>query len=185
MQLTWRNLLLRIQFAEIPEEGLLVNVNDASWFPDKEVARRGDPKAEVFLERSGERVLAAGFIDVVLLLTCDRCLAGFASPHKIDFRLVLEVAAAEEDQAEEMSAGHEYDSGEVEVVALDGPIVDLGDLLYQQMLLALPRKVLCRSDCRGICRRCGADLNVEFCKCPDSSGGSSFAVLGELLINKK
>jgi len=163
--------LLRIQFAEIPEEGLLVNVDDVSWFPDKEVARRGDPKAEVFLERSGERVLVAGFLEVVLLLNCDRCLAEFASPLRVDFRLVLEVVAAEEN--------------EIEVVALDEPNIDLGDLLYQQMLLALPRKVLCRSDCRGICERCGADLNVEVCNCPDSSGASSFAVLSQLLKNKK
>lgn len=177
--------MLRIQFAEIPEEGLLVNVNDVSWFPDDEVARRGDPKAEVFLERNGERVLAVGVIEVVLLLTCDRCLAEFASSHKVDFRLVLEVAAVEEGLAEQLYTDHEYDPEEIEVVALEVPVVDLGDLLYQQMLLALPRKVLCRSDCRGICDRCGVDLNVERCRCPDSSGASAFAVLGQLLKNKK
>lgn len=177
--------MLRIQFAEIPEEGLLVNVSDVSWFPDAEVARRGDPKAEVFLERNGERVLVAGVIEVVLLLTCDRCLTEFVSPHKLDFRLVLEVAADEEDLAEEEHTDHDYKPGQIEVVALDEPVVDLADLLYQQILLALPRKVLCRSDCRGICGRCGADLNVERCNCPDSSGASSFAVLGQILKNKK
>lgn len=177
--------MLRIQFTEIPEEGLLVNVNDVSWFPAEELARDGDPKAEVFLERSGERVLVAGTIEVVLLLNCDRCLAEFSNPHKVDFRLVLEVAPAEEGLGEEVYADHDYDPGEIEVVALDEPVIDLGDLLYQQMLLSLPRKVLCRSDCRGICGRCGADLNVERCKCPDSSGASSFAALGQLLKNKK
>lgn len=181
MQFTWRNPLLRIQFVEIPEEGLLVNVNDVSWFPEDEVPRCGDLKAEVFLERDGERVLAVGAVEMVLRLTCDRCLAEFTSPHKVDFRLVLEVAEGEDGLCEQPRIDDGYNPGEIEVVALDGPSIDLGELLYQQTLLAMPRKVLCRPDCLGLCGQCGADQNVESCDCPGSSGANSFAALGRLL----
>ena len=173
--------LLLVHFAEIPEEGLQVNVNDVSWFPDSEVARRGDLKAEVFLERNGERVLAVGFIEMHLLLTCDRCLVDFVSPHRVDFRLILEVAEAAAGLSETPLVDDGYNPGEIEVVALDGPNIDLGDLLYQQTLLALPRKVLCRSDCRGLCRQCGTDQNVEHCECSGADGNDSFAALGRLL----
>lgn len=176
---------LLVQFAEIPEDGLKVNVNDVSWFPDGEVPRHGAPKAVVSLERNGERVLAVGNIEVDLLLTCDRCLAEFMSPLKVDFRLLLEVVEAEESGAELQDVDYVYSPDELEVITLHEPVIDLGDLLYQQMFLALPRKVLCRADCRGICGQCGADLNVDTCDCPDSSGGTAFAALGQLLRNKK
>ena len=175
--------LFQIKLAEIPEEGLLVNVSDAFWFPDGEVARSGEAKAVVSLARSGSRTLVAGVIDVVLLLTCDRCLVEFKHPSKIDFQLLLAVADA--NGSEPQLAGLEGDSGELEVVAIAEPVVDLGDLLFQQMLLSLPQKVLCRSDCRGLCGRCGANLNVEACDCLNASGCSSFASLGLLLKNKK
>ncbi len=177
--------LLLVHFAEVSEEGLRVNVNDVSWFPDSEAARSGDPKVVVTLERSGERILAFGAIEVVLLLTCDRCLAECASSLTVDFRLLLEVAEAEENNGEEQHNDYEYSPDELEVVILDGPVVDIGDLLCQQMLLALPQKVLCRPECSGLCERCGVDLNFKRCDCFDLSGSNSFAALGLLLKNKK
>lgn len=173
--------LLLVQFAEISEEGLQVNVNDVSWFPDDKVARCGELKADVFLERNGERVSAVGAIEVVLLLTCDRCLEKFSYPFKVDMRLLLEVVKVEESSPEPLNIDYDYCPDELEVVVLDGPVVDLGDLLYQQLLLALPQKVLCRPDCLGICGRCGVDLNVKRCDCSDSPGATSFAALGRLL----
>lgn len=175
----------QIKFAEIPTEGLRVEVNDVSWFPDGEVLRRGSPQSVVVLERSGERVLASGVIEVVLGLTCDRCLVELARPSKVDFRLILEVAADEQFFTDHQHVDFEYNLGEFEVVALDGPVVDLGELLCQQMLLALPQKVLCREDCRGICGGCGASLNTEGCGCSDISVAPSLAALGRLLKNKE
>jgi uncharacterized protein len=173
-----------VQFTEIPEDGLQVDVSGVSWFPDNELSRRGDPRASVFLERSGERVLAVGVIKVDLLLACDRCLAEFVSPCQVDFRLIMEVAETDESGAEPLHLDYAYSPGEIEVVTLDEPVVDIGDLLYQQVLLAVPQKILCRADCRGICGRCGADLNVEQCNCAES-GASAFAALGQLLKDKK
>lgn len=177
--------LLQVKFAEIPVGGLRVDVDDVSWFPDDEVARRGLPKSVVFLERNGERVLASGAIGAVLVLTCDRCLVEFDRPNKVNFRLILEVAAAEQSFAEHQHVDFEYNPGELEVVTLAEPVVDLVELLCQQMLLALPQKVLCQDDCRGICSGCGASLNIERCGCGDVSATNSFAALGPLLKNKK
>lgn len=175
--------MTRIKFTEIPEEGLQVNVKDVSWFPDQEMARCGDPKVVVFLKRSGAQVLLRSTIEVVLAAHCDRCLEEFVSPQKIDFQLVLEVSDSEEDSAERDAGNQEIDLGESEVLALDGPIVDLNDLLYQQMILSIPQKYLCRSDCQGICRRCGINLNFEHCRCSDNSEGSPFGSLHRLLKN--
>lgn len=176
---------LQVKFAEIPAEGLRVDVDDVSWFPDGEVARHGIPKAVVSLERKGERVVVAGVVDVSLVLTCDRCLMEFARPSKVVFRLILEVAVPGQSSDDHQQVDFENDPDGFELVVIDGPVVDLGELLYQQMLLSLPLRVLCRTDCRGICGGCGASLNAEECDCGDVPGSPPFAALGRLLKNKK
>ena len=40
--------------------------------------------------------------------------------------------------------------------------------IEKQLLVNLPMKVLCSEDCKGICNRCGANLNIEQCQCEDS-----------------
>jgi len=175
--------LLQIQFAEIPEEGLTLKIDDVSWFPDREVTRSGDPRVEVFLERNGEMVLLRGSIGVNLVQVCDRCLEEFIRPLQIDFHLVLELSTG--DAGQEVEADdHIGDRSETEVVTVEQPVVDLADLLYQQLILALPQKILCRPDCLGLCGHCGANLNLEGCGCAEVSEHSPFAALSRLTRDK-
>ena len=44
-------------------------------------------------------------------------------------------------------------------------VIDISDDIRQEMILDLPVRILCREDCRGICASCGANLNIEECKC--------------------
>jgi uncharacterized protein len=44
--------------------------------------------------------------------------------------------------------------------------LDLTDAVREELLLAMPQFVECRPDCRGLCPRCGANLNEGPCSCP-------------------
>jgi uncharacterized protein len=44
--------------------------------------------------------------------------------------------------------------------------IDLGEAVREALILAIPEFPLCREDCRGLCARCGADLNQGECRCP-------------------
>lgn len=44
--------------------------------------------------------------------------------------------------------------------------LDLGETIREELILAAPEFALCREDCRGICPRCGKDLNDGPCGCP-------------------
>ena len=66
----------------------------------------------------------------------------------------------------------------------DGAGIEVNDIFWEQVVLAIPAKVLCREECRGLCPRCGADRNREPCDCPEESGRKSFDVL-KTLLNKK
>jgi uncharacterized protein len=54
---------------------------------------------------------------------------------------------------------------DTEIGFFEGEGLFLADVLKEQVLLALPLKVICRSDCRGLCPSCGANLNHEECRC--------------------
>ena len=43
--------------------------------------------------------------------------------------------------------------------------IDLGEEIRQEIILANPPKILCSEDCKGICPKCGMNLNKEQCKC--------------------
>jgi uncharacterized protein len=173
--------VLQIRAVEIPAEGLALKVSDASWFPAREVPRQGDPQVDVFLSRRNERIFLSGAIDLIMLLTCDRCLEEFALPRSIKFEVVFDLSG--EDPAL-LAREYECDINEMDVVFLEEPVIDLGVVLAQQVLLAVPRKNLCRSDCRGICPVCGAERNKKNCGCAVGGGDSPFGALSRLTKKK-
>ena len=56
------------------------------------------------------------------------------------------------------------------------------DIVREQVLLELPLRPLCKEECRGLCSRCGDDLNVGPCQCGGDPGPGDlrFAVLADL-----
>jgi uncharacterized protein len=44
-------------------------------------------------------------------------------------------------------------------------VIDLGEVVREELALAVPPYLLCRDDCAGLCPRCGADLNAGACAC--------------------
>ena len=102
----------------------------------------------------------------VLDLTCDRCGKAF-SREKV---VVLDSLVAHELEDEEND----------EIVLLDGNELDLEEVVTTAFVLAMDTKNLCSDDCKGLCAKCGVDLNVETCRCkPDVD--PRLAALAQLL----
>ena len=62
----------------------------------------------------------------------------------------------------------------------EGDGLFLADVLAEQVNLALPMKVICSSDCRGLCPHCGANLNNEECRCEKGGSDPRMAPLARL-----
>jgi uncharacterized protein len=56
----------------------------------------------------------------------------------------------------------------------------LEDALREQVLLALPLKVICREDCRGLCPHCGTNLNIGQCSCAEPAEDPRWAALKDI-----
>lgn len=65
--------------------------------------------------------------------------------------------------------GKEEDNGQYEgyeeIFFYEGDILDIEENIINQVILSLPMKSLCKSDCKGLCPKCGADLNNKTCDC--------------------
>lgn len=58
--------------------------------------------------------------------------------------------------------------------------IDLTAPIWESLVLSLPAAVLCREDCRGLCPRCGADLNRGSCSCPADNADPRLEALREI-----
>ena len=122
-------------------------------------------RAELVEEHHGKRKtiqdirlrgrLAAGFE-----MTCARCLEPVAQDVTREFELLYRPLGADAGR-DELSVT----DAEAEIGYYQGEGLLLEDVLREQVLLALPLKVTCREDCRGLCPHCGKNLNQEQCSC--------------------
>ena len=121
---------------------------------------------------SGEVRNTAGILELTLNArstldaVCDRCGKAFVQEKDVLFACML----AEELQNEEND----------EIVLLEDGMVDVGDLARTAFILDMDTKTLCSEDCKGLCPRCGADLNLGPCSCKKETD-PRLAVLAKLL----
>ena len=101
---------------------------------------------------------------------CDRCGKEFRQEKSVFYSCVL----AEEVQNEDND----------EIVLLENGKVDVGDLARTAFILDMDTKTLCSEDCKGLCPRCGADLNLGPCSCKKEID-PRMAALAKLLENNK
>ncbi len=113
------------------------------------------------VERAGKGYLLEGEVEGGAKLRCVRCLTefDFEFADRLDLHLLPVTAAPQDDETR-------LGPGDLEVRFYAEPHVDLAELAAEQFALAVPMKPLCADDCRGLCSRCGANLNQGACPCP-------------------
>jgi uncharacterized protein len=109
---------------------------------------------------AGNEVFLNGHVDTRAQVECDRCLQPVEIPVSADFE--LEYISGSEY---ETSAAVELTEAEMSVSVFDGKAIDVDEIVKEQILLAVPTRMLCREDCKGICPQCGTDLNADKCEC--------------------
>ena len=103
------------------------------------------------VRNSADLVTLSMTIRTTLDAVCDRCGREFLQDKEVEYRCML----AEELQNEEND----------EIVLLEDGKTDAGELARTALILGMDSKTLCSEDCKGLCPRCGADLNLGPCSC--------------------
>lgn len=135
----------------------------------EEITQRGPLKtsgrAEVIEEHEGKHQVMLdlrlrGKLDAEVELLCARCLEPVPQKIAREFDLLYRPLGADAGR-DELSVT----AAEAEIGYYQGEGLLLEDVLREQLILALPLKVTCREDCKGLCPQCGKNLNQEQCSC--------------------
>jgi uncharacterized protein len=110
-----------------------------------------------------------------LELSCARCLEPIAQDVKREFDLLYRPQGADAGR-DEMSVT----DAEAEISYYEGEGILLDDVVREQVLLAVPLKVTCREDCKGLCPHCGTNLNEGQCSCAVAPEEPRWAALKEI-----
>ena len=120
-----------------------------------------------------DRVLkVSGSISAQFTAECDRC------GDETEFTITTDFSESFTNLPEKVSEGEEADD---DVHFFEGDVIDLLPYVEQALFLAMPMKVLCREDCKGLCPSCGQNLNNKECSCDKSPIDPRLAVLADLL----
>lgn len=96
-----------------------------------------DIRADVL--KSGSEIFVDVLLEAPVEYTCSKCLSRFEDVFRKKFKIVREVRPAE--------------------------IVEMDDEIRQEIILDYPMKIICKSECKGLCPNCGQNLNVGKCEC--------------------
>lgn len=111
-------------------------------------------------------------------IDCTRCLQPVAQPLSIDFDVDYLTEGGLGSEGE-----HEVSETDLETDELQGNTLDLTQLAREQILLNIPEQFFCKDDCKGLCERCGENLNLVDCKCGEDEIDPRWAALKNLKTN--
>lgn len=124
-----------------------------------------------------EEITIEGRISATVEMSCARCLKPHHEHIDDSFEVVYCPRPDDEEQVDEI----ELDETDLDISYYKGDSIAISDLLREQLLLMLPVKPLCKSDCAGLCASCGKDLNEGPCTCSQRNIDPRFAILETLL----
>ena len=115
----------------------------------------------------------AGYMRLALSVTlpyetvCARCACDVAGDFEISFERTVVPEGMVEDAEEK----------EEDFVVVKNGMLDIDEQLIEVLLLDFPTRVLCKEDCKGLCQKCGKDLNEGACDCTAGEINPAFAKL--------
>ncbi len=136
--------------------------------------------ADLILENRGHKEvvedirLRAGYEGDFELL-CARCLDPVSQRLQGTFDLIFRPESVDVDGAERSISEEETEIGYYEKSGLL-----LEDVVREQVLLSLPARTLCTPDCKGLCQRCGENLNQAKCHCDQAPADPRWNALAGL-----
>jgi uncharacterized protein len=116
-----------------------------------------------------------GRVETNIRFRCSRCTKEFSKPFSASFDLTYLPQPKWSNEDAEIELKYE----EMEIAYYDGVALDVNLMILEQIELAMPMKFVCREDCRGLCYKCGADLNEGACLCKNEETESRMSVLLE------
>ena len=165
---------------DIPEGGLnldLLAAKEQFEINQSDCSLSDDIKLRGRLTKIEQKISFSGELQTILNVACTRCLNLFPYIIKSEIEVYFVPLGKEPKPGNEI----EIKETDIEKEVYEGGKVDLRGSVRDQVLLEVPLMHLCREDCKGICSKCGSDLNLSQCECQNEGQvDPRFAVLKEI-----
>lgn len=109
----------------------------------------------VITNLGNRKVMIEAKANISLILNCSRCLKDLEYPIDIHFVKEIDFNLTNEDRAKDLD----------ETNYVEGYDLNVDTLIYEEILIGFPMKLLCSEECKGICKKCGQNLNDGSCRC--------------------
>lgn len=152
---------------------MLVNISDVLTSEGRQVRKNADLEMTAYVSRGGSyeitekspvsltitnieegKARVAGSVRLKFKAECDRCLAEVPVTLELDFDRIVTApdVTTEEEEIDDLSF-------------MEGYQLNVETFVYNEIMGNWPAKILCKEDCKGICPRCGQNLNIKDCGC--------------------
>ena len=122
-----------------------------------------------------KRLFVQGTTELTIEIPCDRCLEEVPTTFHIDINKEIPLEETPDVDEEKLEA-KDY---------MLGFHLDLDRIIYDEVLVNWPMKVLCKEDCAGICMKCGKNVNHGTCDCEKTEPDPRMAVIQDVFKNFK
>lgn len=134
---------------------LPIEMKEIRWNRGRYPVTQAGPAMITVLHVRERRMKVTGTVSLHLEIPCDRCLKPVDCPFELSLEREIDTNATDEERIADLD----------EQAFVQGYLLDVDRLVYDELIVNMPMKVLCREDCKGVCPRCGADRNLGDCGC--------------------
>ncbi len=111
--------------------------------------------AEIELSKTHSQIVLDAQIKLNAKFDCDRCSSNYAAVLNTSYKMVYLFSSEPEDS----------EAIDIKYLPFEAVSIDIADDVRDYALLAVPMKKICKEDCKGLCFKCGKDLNEGECGC--------------------
>jgi uncharacterized protein len=181
--------LLTPNIADITSDGISLSwdlTGEDLGLADTDVALRGTVAIGLDLRTVDRTICVTGVVEGTAIRQCVRCLKDFDDPVAFSVHAAYERQTKTAPPTAKREALHKKKEDlavepkpepDDELYYYTGDHLELAPMLREQLILVSPMHPLCTEDCRGLCVRCGKDLNEGPCGCAEEPVGNPFQVL--------
>lgn len=132
------------------------------------------PAVFTFTNIGVNKAKVEGSVKLTFMTQCDRCLTEVPTTLELSFdKIVTSPDVTTEDEEDD---SHEF---------MEGYQLDVETFVYNEILVNWPVKILCKEDCRGVCPKCGQNLNMGDCGCDTFVPDPRMAVIKDIFNANK
>ena len=129
---------------------------------------------DVQIDKTANQVYLKSEIRTSGSFQCDRCLDEFEQPISTSYQVFYVYNDVD---------GGKVSHDEIQIIRPDTVYLNLTEDIRQTVLLAVPLKLLCSEECKGLCSSCGTNWNHQTCECQEEIKDSRWQGLKDLLNN--